>query len=198
MKLKLLVFISVLTTLIASCQTATNNTLEEFKKIDSSLQKSNSTLIDNVYTTLYGQIQSKKDKNQKLALQADTLFQATNEAYTFIDNLKQKLNELDTAGTRLDIGTNLFINTATSIELTNKLNSVYVSCSLPLVDKQKIIQAQNFFSIEKEIKSNKNWTSLYFDKTPTVAVITILNKLKNDCSNLAVFSLTEIKNRLVD
>ena len=198
MKLKLLIFISVLTTLIASCQTATNNTLEEFKKIDSSLQKSNSTLIDNVYTTLYGQIQSKKDKNQKLALQADTLFQATNEAYAFIDNLKQNLNELDSTGTRLDIGTKLLINTTTSVELTNKLNAVYASCSLPLVDKQKIIQAQNIFSIEKEIKSNKKWTSLYFYKTPTVAVITILNKFKNDCSNLAVFSLTEIKSRLAD
>ena len=65
MKLNLLVFISVLTTLVASCQTSSNNTLEEFKKIDSSLQKSNSTLVDNVYATMYGQIQMKKDKNQK-------------------------------------------------------------------------------------------------------------------------------------
>jgi hypothetical protein len=198
MKLKLLIFVSSLTTLFASCQTATNNTLEEFKKVDSSLQKSNSTLIDNVYSTLYGQVQQKKDKNPQLAFKADTLYQATEEAYKFIDTLKQKLNELDPSGTQLDIGTKLLINTANSMILTNKLKAVYLSCTSSLVDKQKRAEAENIFSVAKEIKTNQNWTSKYFDETPTVAVVTILNKFKNDCSNLAVFSLTEIKNRLVD
>lgn len=198
MKLQLLIFISCLTALFASCQTSTNNTLEEFKRVDSSLKKGNSALVDNTYSTLYKQIQTKKNKNPQLALKADTLFQATQDACKFIENLKQKLNELDPPGTKLDIGSRLLINTENSMTLTNKLNTAYFSCTSSLVDKQEKIEADSIFSIQEEIKTNKNWTSTYFDKTPTVAVITVLNKLKNDCSNLAVFSLTEIKNRLVE
>ena len=198
MKLKLLILFSSLTTLFASCQTATNKTLEEFKKVDLSLQKSNSLLIDNVYTKLYEKIQAEKSKNPLLAFNADTLFQATEDAFKFIDNLKQKINELDSSGTRLDIGSKLLLNTSTSTDLTNTLKAVYVSCTSLLVDKQKKSEAENIFIVIKEIKKSKNWTSKYFDQTPTIAVITILNKFKNDCLNLAVFSLTEMKNKLVD
>jgi len=198
MKLQLLIFSSCLTALFASCQPSTNSTLEEFKKVDSSLQKSNSLSNGNTYLTLYENIQDKKNKNPQLAFKADTLFEATEDALKFIDTLKQKLTDLDPSGAKIDIGSKLLMNNENSVRLTNKLRTVYFSCTSSMVDNEERIHADNIFSIEKEIKTNKDWTSTYFDRTPTVAVITILNKFKNDCSNLAVFSLTEIKNRLVD
>ena len=198
MKYTFLLFTLPLTAFLTCCQTATNRSVEEFKKVDSSLQKTNSIIIDNTYSTLYNQIQAKKDNNLKLALQADTVFQETEDAYRFIDDLIQKLNELDSSGIQLDIGTKLITNTNNSEKLTKKLNSVYTSALSVLTGKQQITQAENIFKVEQEIKANKNGSRKYFDGTPTVAAITILRKFKNDCVNLATLSLKEIKTDLVE
>jgi GldM N-terminal domain len=197
MKWGLFILTLPLVAFLAGCHTATNKTLEEFKKVDSSLKKTNIT-IGATYSTLYKQIQAKKGNNLQLAIQADTLFRATEDAHRFIEDLIQKLNESDSSGIQLDVGTRVITNTTNSAVLTKRLNLVYASCIRVLSDKQQITQAENTFSVEQEIKTNKNWTAKYFAETPTNAVVTILTKFKNDCSNLATFSLTEIEANLVE
>ena len=92
---------------------------------------------------------------------------------------------------------NLLMNTSNSTALKSKLISLFSFCNQVISDNKRI-EAENIFTAGKEIRENKNWTKDYFYMTPTVAAITILNKFRNDCLNLTVFSLTEIKSKLTN
>ena len=47
-----------------------------------------------------------------------------------------------------------------------------------------------------ELQFDKDWSKKYFDKTPTVAAITMLTKFKNDCKNSAIIGMTSIRKQM--
>ncbi len=189
-------FYSFLIIFFACCQSATNDRLNQFKIIDSPVQQSNT--IDNVYSNLYEHIQENRSGNSLLASRADTLVNATKAARDFIEQLKEKIREKDTVGTRLDLGNQYILNNSNAVILTSKLTDVYIACTAPLSTKRKLNEADSLFAIFDEIKSNKNWAYVYFDNMPGVAVITTLNFFQNNCLNLATFSLKDIRAKLIE
>lgn len=195
MKWKLLIVFLSFTTTYASCQSATHQNIEEFKKINASLEQSSTSLNANDYSTIYAQIQAQREEYPTIALRADTVFYATSDALAFIDSLQKRLSLLDPNGDNLDIGTEL-INPSTASVLTNKLKAVYASCDFALLHKPK--ETEGDFEMIKDLLSNTNWSTKYFDSTPTIGVITILNKLKTDCTDLCVYTLKDLQQQLVD
>ncbi len=181
-------------TLFISCKSQTTKTLEEFKRIDSSLQTTNAVIASQ---TLYQRIKLKKDKYPELALHADSIIIAKEKAFIFIDSLKEELKRKDTSGEKTDVGNKLILNSKKYAELKDRLLSVYSSC-ITTLDTAKQITADDIFNIALEIKKDKKWELKYFDKTPTIAAITVLNKFKNDCSNLVMFTLKDIEGKIKD
>lgn len=196
MKSNFFVLIFLFPAYFASCQSQTNKIVEQFKTVDSSLQKSNYGL-DYTLLSIYRQIQNKKETNQVLAAQADTIVKKNEDVTNYIESLKQKLHDLDSSGININIASDFLMNTSNSTILESKLNSLFSSCNHVITDTKRI-EAENIFTAEKEMNRNKNWAKDYFYMTPTVAAITILNKFSNDCLNLTVFSLTEIKSKLIN
>ena len=184
----------LIATFFTGCQSQKKSNLEEFKKIDSALLKSN-TIVESA--TPYEKIQSQKNRYPELAAHADSIIFVEENAFKFIDSLKEELKQQDPSGEKLDVGKTIIIDSKKSVELGNRLLSVYSSCTTRL-DKLDRKMADALFSIAEEIKTDKNWGLKYFDKIPTIGAITMLNKFRNECSTLVMFSLKGIEDKILD
>ncbi len=197
MKFIRLIFTFPLSLFLTHCQSPTDQINEAFKTVDKSLEKSNSVL-NNSIEGLYSTINSNRQKNQQLALKADSIYLATSEANNFIDSLKLTMRFQDTSGTNLDLATKLFVFTSTGDDLAKVLLKVYANTNSYKISSSKRQELDSMLQSFREIQSDKQWTKKYFEATPIVAAITILSKFQNDCTNAATFTLDDIKKQLVD
>lgn len=179
----------------SSCQNPASNTLSKFKKIDSSLSKSNILSAHNDLERLNEHIQAKKNNAPRIALLADTFYLATLKTIGLLDSLKQVIIKLDSSGERTDIGNDLLLNPTTSAKLTNYLKYIYtISDGLLSYEEHKHIDST--FTIFKDVETNENWTNKYFGNSPGIGVAVILSKIKNDCFEFARFTLFEALSKI--
>jgi flagellin-specific chaperone FliS len=185
---KLFIF-TVLSVLLAHCQT------DAFKTVNDSLNKS--IAVDHfAVDELYFYIKQNRQKNEALAVQADKLYASTKEAHRFIEDLKQELELKDSSRVSTVIPAQLLGSIETSDRLSQKLSAIYDYSHAALNDKNKSRSLDSTLAAFKEIRNNKQWTTKYFDRTPTIAVITILSKFQYDCQDAARFVLGDIKQHL--
>lgn len=181
--------------LLTQCQSPSSEIKKAFDKVDKSLKKSNAVL-DNSVDRLYATINSARQKNEKLASKADSIYFATKEAQSYINGLKLNLQSKDSSGGNLNTASALLISTPAGDSLRKVLLNVYAvteSYSLRIATDNGLEHALQTFA---SIQNNKDWLKLYFDNTPTVAALTMLSKFQNDCQNAASITLADIKNRL--
>ncbi|MGG9971138.1 hypothetical protein ACQ33O_05015 [Ferruginibacter sp. SUN002] len=169
---------------------ASDEILEKFKHIDSSLSRSNDILQSNILLNLYKQI--KKGKNTAFTSEANKIYLAIENINTFIDNLKDTLTKYDSSGIQLDVAEKCIVQTAADSVLKNKLNSVYVACISLLPEEYQKLEIKKMFFASREFINAKNSESNYFIMAPTIGAITVLNSFKNNCKNIATYTLTEI------
>jgi len=182
---------------LTHCQSPSDQIKKAFDTVDKSLEKSNSVLnnsIDEIYST----INDVRQKNEPLALKADTIYFVTKQASNYIDSLKEIMQLQDTLGTNLNVATKLFVFTPTGDNLKKVLLDVYTNTKSYSIDNARQSELDSTLQSFREIQSNKDWTKLYFEKTPTIAAITMLSKFQNDCKNVATITLADIKKRLTD
>ena len=197
MNLNRLILYLALCLFLTHCKSPSDQIKDAFKTVDESLEKSNNVLSNSV-EGLYSAIKSNRQKNESLALRADSIYFATNDANKFIDSLKQTMQLQDTSGMNLNLATTLLVFTNTGDSLAKMLLNVYANASsYPLANSKKQMLDSALQSIQ-EIQHDQQWTKKYFKATPTVAAITILTKFQNDCTNAATITLADIKQRLTD
>ncbi len=192
--LLLLVFLSF----FASCQQHPIDNLQQFKKIDSSLQVLSVAADSNSVAGLNRIIQLKKDKNIQLALKADVISQSIEKTNKYIDSLNDELNYLDPGGQRQDIGGRFFGERGVRSILVVRFNDVYNSCNAVLADSSVRGKANDIVVLEREQLLSKNWLTKFVHDTPTVGIVSLLNKVKTDCAKLAELSLKGVINKLAD
>ena len=94
MKFNRLFFALSFLLLLTHCQSPSDQIKKAFDKVDKSLEKSNSGL-NNSIDGLYSTINSVRQKNEPLALKADTIYFITKQAINYIDSLKTAKKSLE-------------------------------------------------------------------------------------------------------
>jgi len=181
---------------LTQCKSPSQEITDAFKTVDNSLRQSNehfNNSIDAIYLSIY----SNRNTNLTYALYADSIYFITRNTYNYLDSLKNYLKSKDTTGENLDLATNILIKTATGDTLLQKLSDVYKYSYSFLIDKSKKRKLDSVLVTFAEIQVNKNWKSIYFDQTPTVAAMTILSKFQSDCVNAAEITLRDIQEHMI-
>lgn len=197
MKINRLFFALSFLLFLTHCQSPSDQIKKAFDTVDKSLEKSNSVLSNSI-DGLYSTINSIRQKNEPLALKADTIYFVTKQANNYIDSLKEIMQLQDTLGTNLNVATKLFVFTPTGDNLKKVLLNVYTNAKSYPIDNARQSELDSTLQSFLEIQSNKDWTKIYFEKTPTFGALTMLSKFQNDCTNVASITLTEIKKRLTE
>ena len=181
---------------LIKCQSPADQINKAFKEVNHSLATSNQH-ISSLNDSVYASITANRGKNEDFALKADTLFYVAVDADKFLDSLKETLHQKDTTGENVDLAMKVLTEPVISDMLEKKLSVVY-SCSLSsLVDGAKKRTLDSMMSTIRGIQPGIDWKKFYFEKTPTVAAMTILAKFRNDCDNGTAFVLTDINNHLL-
>lgn len=192
---KLFIF-TVLSVLLVHCQSPEGEVADTFKKVNESIEKTNRSIADaNSIEFLYSSIRLNRQKNAPLAEKAGKLYASTKEAHAFIEVLKRTLQFRDSSGVSL-VKPDQLMNTLVADSLSERLIAVYDHSYAALNDKNKIRSLDSTLVAIKEIRNNKQWTTKYFDRTPTIAAITIMNKFQYDCLDAARIVLGDIKQHL--
>lgn len=192
---KLFIF-TVLSVLLTQCQSSSGEITDAFKKANGSIEETNKGITDaNSIELLYSSIRLNQQKNEPLAEKAGKLYVITKDAHAFLERLKAHL-EKDSAGVNTDLVASLFIGTPVADTLSQKLSAVYDYSYVALNDKNKTRSLDSTLAALKEIRNDKQWTTKYFDRTPTIAAITIMNKFQYDCLDAARLVLGDIKQQL--
>src|SRR5688572_1507390 len=161
-------FISSVSFLImAACQSASEDVIDNFKKIDESLEKSNDSINKLAQNIKF------PGADEKIS---DSISRVFNGAYSYFGNLKEDLESMDKKGERLDVAESLLIQTPKGDSLFNFVMSVY-DIGIEYGDSSM----KHNFTLLRERDKNK-WLEKYFKMVPTIAARTILSKFQNDCN----------------
>lgn len=191
MKLRLYILLILSMFLFTKCKSPGDQIKDAFVKVDKSLKSANEAL-DISLENIYKQIDSKRSYNQGIASKADILYFATIHVGKLLDSLKQVMLRKDTTGTNIDLATKLLIDTKTGSDLTEGLLNVYNQVNSSSINSSSKKILDSTLHNLSDIKKDKTWIKKYFEATPTIAAVTILTKLKNDCFNAAAIVLKDV------
>jgi GldM N-terminal domain len=199
MLLKLMILILITALAVTGCKSPSEKTVEEVKKVDSSLIESNNDLTAHSVESVYSFINRNRKSNEAIALKADSLMQLYKSAYTYMEGLKENLQLPDSSLESVIVPTRLLAGTATGDTLGKKLLQLSDYTYTVLVNSQKKESLDSvFFSSISGMRENKQWTKRYFEKTPTMGALTILAKFENDCTGTAQITLEDLKQHLAE
>ena len=186
----------VLTALLAL--NVSSEVLTAFKTMDKSFASANA-IIDNKNENMFASLNEKFNdgKTKELAAiwlpKAEKAKQLSDDVVSFIDNVKQKVKQeagLKPDGvyaeTDTEVSSRILAEGKLGKELFDKLSAY--KTSLLQIDKDIDAQFKGSLPLDLTVPEelntkNRTWQSAYFNKTPTVAAITILSKLQNDIKN---------------
>ncbi len=161
---------------LLGCQSPDEKVLDDFKKIDTSITKSSTSI---------------EESNKELVkINDSTSFNEINMAAKslvhFIDDLKIKLNNYENKNNNIKKeedftpGNLIMIKQGNSDKLFAKIEQFQELC----ISKIKLDSAQTKINgLFAEFRQNKKIQEHFFENMPYTAVITILNKFNNDVRN---------------
>jgi hypothetical protein len=141
-------------------------------------------------------IQSRGNKHPQLAAKADTLYTVTMAAIHYIDTLKQWLLAADSTGERKEPAEQLLLHTAAGDSMLTHLQQASWYAHGGLIAKEKTGRLDSTLNDIRNLTVKKDRMNDCFRRTPTVAALTILFKLQNDCLNGALITLEDIDQHL--
>lgn len=179
------------------CKSPSNKIVDEFKKVNDSLDSGNTQLLTrNTLELNTIQIQLHGEKNPALAQKADSLYQVAGSAFDYMQALKQQLQYHDSTGERTDITDSVFFQTDAGNELISKLVALNDYCYYALADAGKKSKLDSAMHDLQEFKTGEDPLGRYFKNLPVVGAVTVLNKFQNDCLNTSCIVLRSIKEQL--
>ena len=165
---------------------------DDFKKINAELEKLHAERYPDKYQVIHDKILRSGDLDSNIYSTSQSIFETMQHIGHIIERLKSSLNRLDSSGMRTDIAYKFLVQENNFNTLEKQLNRLYIKSLkiLPQQDKAPLTG--------KETDHNSSWSEDYFKDIPTVAAITILNKIGYDAEQLAAYTLSAIyKNTLL-
>ncbi len=193
-KHNLLMFILLVFALAACNSGGQDSVLDSFKEVDKSLSSTSSSISKSL-DGLYTEIKNNDVTGSFISKKADTVFLAYRSIQNFIDSLNILLRDRDSTGESLNVSTNLFIKERAGDLLYNKLLAFHEHTQSIIQDSVALGKIGNELHNIARLESEE-WTKSYFNQVPTLAAITMLNKLQMDCSISATNALIYLKEKL--
>jgi|GEM_PF-1503431 len=191
-KLALLCITSFIFLATARGQSKDAGILDDFKKINAELEKLHAERYPDKYQVIHDKILRSGDLDSNIYSTSQSIFETMQHIGHIIERLKSSLNRLDSSGMRTDIAYKFLVQENNLNTLEKQLNRLYIKSLKILPQQDKAPQT------EKETDHNSSWSEDYFKDIPTVAAITILNKIGYDAEQLAAYTLSAIyKNTLL-
>lgn len=157
--------IPVIACLLFSCKSPSEKAVEDFKKVNESLQQTQKA-IDSTG-------QKFKFTGVDAAI-ADSLKHLFAKAYSFMDRLKYQLDSMDHTGDDPDAAENLIIKTPAGDSL------YYYVMGIGNTAIQYGDSSLRKFYIGLKTNGKRSWLTKYFKDIPTIAARTILSKFQHD------------------
>ena len=182
--------------LITGCFIA-DDLLDDFRKINISLEKSNKVLSsENQLQLMY--FYKCKQLNKGIVGKADSVHDAATDASDFIGVLKRILESQDTIGSAVHVASRLLHSQPYHEILRQKVRAVYDCSNIYFVCQHcPAPNVNTAIGSLKAVKTDTAWINKYFgDGTPTMAAVTTLSKLDNDCLTVEKQSLSILKKQL--
>jgi len=155
---------------MAELQSPSDKILENFRKVNESLEKLNEAADSSLGNTDLAGFEKST---------ADSIDHVLNEAAAYFMRIHSELEESDTKGEKLDAAEKLLIKTPKGDSLYNHLFAVY-DPGIKYSDDSA--GRQRFLWLKKDNKDK--WLEKYFKMVPTIAAQTIVSKFRSDCSSV--------------
>ena len=190
MKLSVIWLVLLVAIFLACCKSPRKEIHEAFETVNKSLEESakvSSSSVEDIYRS----IKSSKQNNVDVEQMADTVYIRFHRITKFIDSLQDVLKAKDSLGESLTVTDKLMIKSPSGSKLRNLLLELHDGSSLMMdtavVDSALIATIQAF----NEIRKDPSQLDKFFRNTPTIGSITILSKIKSDCSSISKAALRQ-------
>jgi len=186
--------VTVIYLVFAACKSPAEEAKDTYDSVNKSLASSNKE-VGHSMQELY---LSTQQGNGAMALKvaADSVYSLTQTALNLLAHLKLNLHNSDASGENMEMAEKLLVNTEDGQKLTKALIDVYSITSGHVVDKRRQLKLDTIQAMLKKIAGNRMWPANYFRMVPTIAAITFLTKLQNDCELSAVEALSDLRERM--
>ena len=182
----------ILLAICISCKSPSDKIVEDFKKVNESLDNSNDILSKNSLEIKYRRIQLEGAKHPELVKHAGNLYTAADTAIHYIEKLQEMMNLADTTGTDLHVSGNLMVRSPSSDTLAILLQQVSKTASACPIGANSKSGLSSVLADLDAIPANPGWKKNFFERTPTIAAITELNKFKNDVIRASTLAMDDM------
>lgn len=183
--------------MLVSCKSPSDKVVDDFKKLDSSLQIINASVaVGDTLLRLNLSILAQLQSNPALARKADSVYMATALTTALIDSVKEIISVQDTTGENTYISSQVMASGNCGIHLYNKLFNAYMLCHKYAASPLAQAKVDSLNTTLNDCSSYALFEEKLIKATPSAGTITILSKLKTDCIASAIVILQDIKNHM--
>lgn len=175
------------------CNSPSKEIEESFEKVNNSLTTTDAVL-DTSLGELYKNLLWKQNEYPASARKARGVYFNTMGTALQIDSLIDVLRARDSAGDNLTVASDLLLDHPAGDQLEISLLHIAHSTQSVVAEGKEKDRLNTILKSINEMSEDKSWRKKYFQLTPTVAAITMLNKFKNDIKNAGIVTLTYITN----
>ncbi|HEY8971925.1 MAG TPA: hypothetical protein VIM64_22640 [Puia sp.] len=196
--MKYLLFFVLTAYIIRGCTSRSDKAIKKFNDINDSLKAANNSVIEiNNYGLIYRTIQQlDRDADAQIVDHADNLYKAASAASSYITRLKAQLMEADSIGDKTQPAARLLLRTPASDSLRTMLLDIYTASHKCFVGQDSIAQLDKVLLDIVDLRNQTDWTSQYFENSPTVAAETILSRFEMECAGAASLSFLTVLHQL--
>jgi hypothetical protein len=178
---------------LTNCTSTSEEINKSFKTINDSLALSSRQALTDSLDLLYKSIDPNKAGNAELAFKASQVYLPAKTSIKYIDALIEELKALDSTGEDIDVPTKLLVNTPKADTLQQQLLLLSQKAQSGLMDDAKADKLREMVRLFIKTPTDVSWSQNYFERTPTVAAMTILSKFRHDCRSVAILVLQDLR-----
>ena len=186
----------LLSCVIAGCEWIANDLTNNFADINRSLERSNK----NITATNDAErktISSYKPQNIEIVSRVDSITETVSIANNLLELFKTSIIDRDTTGKDvgaveyiMSTGKNKKLLRMHMFNVYNHAHTIFIYCGKPKLD--------NTLTGLQEVQTDTAWVRKYFGAAmPSIAAITTLSKLQNECLTAEKNSLDALKTKLI-
>ena len=151
---------------------------------------------ENAYAQYYSGILLKAEKNIKWAGQAIDLHNQVELTTALIDQTRDTLRKIDSAGVDTKTAGKLLVNTEFGDILRSEIEKTAHLCEIYLVGKEQLPGLQANLQLTRQVIAPNHWSKQAFNGQSTVAALTTLAYLRSQLIKAATLTLGDIDGHL--
>lgn len=180
---------------LAACNSRQEKLIASFEKVNESLEETRSPVLQSV-DELYQDLNVVRNGHDSLAKLADETYAAHQAAVEWIDYLLREMLRQDPTLNDDKLPGKLLVATADGDTLKERLLTLHHLIQRYGAANDSNLSAAYPKEAFQKIETDPRWLSNYFDDIPSMAAMTILKALKNNCEAGTKWVLSDIKKRM--